>query len=117
MRRPVLVLTLLLAAGAVIYFWPRSAQVPEPRGVTADSAGDSKSPRPETPARSTSDRETKSDRRPTAKSASAPGGAQTFDAADYPIAAPLNAPGGTIAQDLAIVRELFDAWLSNFPRE
>jgi len=37
--------------------------------------------------------------------------------ADFPIAAPLNAPNSTIARDLDIVRQIFEAWQSNFPRE
>lgn len=47
----------------------------------------------------------------------APAPAPSFDPADFPIAAPLNAAGATIAQDLAILQQLFDAWRSNFPRE
>ena len=38
-------------------------------------------------------------------------------AADFPIAAPLNAPDSNIARDLDIVRQLFETWQSNFPRE
>jgi hypothetical protein len=37
--------------------------------------------------------------------------------ADFPIAAPLNAPESTIARDLEIVSQIFEAWRSNFPRE
>lgn len=32
------------------------------------------------------------------------------------LAADLNAPGGTIQRDLAILQEVFTAWLTNFPR-
>jgi hypothetical protein len=46
-----------------------------------------------------------------------PGSATVDNESDFPIAAPLNAPGGTVAQDLDIVRQLFEAWQSNFPRE
>src|SRR5688500_510588 len=37
--------------------------------------------------------------------------------ADFPIAAPLNAPESTVARDLDIVSQLFEAWQSNFPSE
>lgn len=37
--------------------------------------------------------------------------------ANFPIAAPLNAPGSTIARDLDSVRQLFETWQSNFPRD
>lgn len=37
--------------------------------------------------------------------------------ADFPIAAPLNAPGSTVARDLDILSQIFEAWQSNFPRE
>ena len=36
---------------------------------------------------------------------------------DFPIAAPLNAPGSTIARDLEIMSHVFEAWQSNFPQE
>jgi hypothetical protein len=37
--------------------------------------------------------------------------------ADFPIAAPLNIPGSTIARDLEVVSQIFESWQSNFPRE
>jgi hypothetical protein len=40
-----------------------------------------------------------------------------YDPAAFPIAARLNAPGGTVAADLAVLQELFDTWRTNFPRE
>jgi hypothetical protein len=40
-----------------------------------------------------------------------------FDEAEFPIAAPLNAPGSTIGRDLDILSQVFDAWRSNFPTE
>jgi hypothetical protein len=36
---------------------------------------------------------------------------------DFPIVAPLNAPGATVQRDLDVVSQLFEAWQSNFPRE
>ena len=43
--------------------------------------------------------------------------ATTFSEADFPIAAPLNAPGSTIQKDLDIMSQIFEAWQSNFPRD
>lgn len=34
---------------------------------------------------------------------------------DYPLAAPLNAPGSTVGEDLDVLGQLFDAWRTNFP--
>lgn len=36
---------------------------------------------------------------------------------DFPIAAPLNAPEADLARDLDILRQLFETWQSNFPRQ
>src|SRR6185503_20139453 len=35
----------------------------------------------------------------------------------FPIAAPLNDPGSTIARDLDTVRLILEGWRSNFPRD
>src|SRR5690242_7568431 len=42
---------------------------------------------------------------------------QALSAADYPIAAPLNQPDSNIRHDLEVLRQLFEAWRSNFPRD
>ena len=59
---------------------------------------------------------------PAAGKSGAPGAstgapATTFSEADFPIAAPLNAPGSTIARDLDILSQIFETWQSNFPRD
>lgn len=37
--------------------------------------------------------------------------------ADFPLAAPLNAPDSTIERDLDAVRQILEGWRSNFPRD
>jgi hypothetical protein len=44
-------------------------------------------------------------------------GAAVSMAEAYPLAAELNMPRGTIAQDLEIVNEILVAWRTNFPRQ
>lgn len=115
-RRILVFTTLLLAAGAVIYFWPADRRVESGARDTAAPAG-AGTPRPAVP--------------PPVPPAPPPvardvPGPRTLPpnvpdptqvASDFPIAAPLNAPDSTLARDLDIVRQLFEAWLSNFPRE
>lgn len=48
---------------------------------------------------------------PERSAAGAPGAAD-----DFPLAAPLNAPGSTLARDLDAVGQILDAWRTNFPR-
>lgn len=43
--------------------------------------------------------------------------AQPWREEDFPIIAPLNKPGSTIARDLDAVNGVLEAWRSNFPRE
>jgi hypothetical protein len=38
-------------------------------------------------------------------------------AAEFPVAAALNAPNSSIAGDLETLRNVFDAWRTNFPRD
>jgi hypothetical protein len=122
MRRFVFIATLILAVGVAFYFWP-AAHEPSPRkGI--DSSADKAKPK-------IADATTNA---PTSGTRGAAGTSSATDAArpifvrdvavpppwneaDFPIAAPLNASTGTIARDLDIVRQLFDAWQSNFPRE
>ena len=55
---------------------------------------------------------------PTAAVAGPSGAAKAVNLeTDFPIVAPLNAPGSTVARDLDIVSRIFDAWQGNFPRE
>lgn len=120
MRRLVLFATLILGVGVAFYFWPRSARP----GSSADSptapglgsarppATPVSEPRPATSG-SASPVATPAGRAPNAPAS----GAALLTEADFPIAAPLNAPTSTIARDLEVVQALFDAWRSNFPRD
>jgi hypothetical protein len=110
MRRFLLLAALLLGIGAAFLFWSGDRQRNDVRDSGPAAATDSVPPRRDSrvPAGAT-----------TPASGVAIGAVSaTADAvADFPIAAPLNAPGGAIAQDLDIVSQLFEAWQSNFPRE
>lgn len=115
MQRVILVLSALVLIVAVLYYWPatRPTTPPALAGVT---------PSVET-------NPTTSPARPGARSASAqsqtsaPHATPSLAAAglnpetDFPIVAPLNAPGSTVQRDLDVISQLFEAWLSNFPRE
>lgn len=110
MTRRILVLTtLLVAAGVVIYFWPAARRTDGGPGDRAAPAG-SDAVRPATPPPAARDV-------PPPRTAAPNIPDPTQVASDFPIAAPLNAPDSTIARDLDLVRQLFEAWLSNFPRE
>jgi hypothetical protein len=98
MRRPVFVATLLLAVGVAFYFWPWSERAIESRSAnSAQPAANSSAPRATVAANSS--------------------GAAPYSDADFPIAAPLNSQKSTIAGDLEIMSQIFEAWLSNFPRD
>ena len=111
MRWPVVILTFLLTAAAVLYFWPGTA----PRPASPHSK-QPKPGRPEAPAVE-SGKKPGPEIAPGGRRSGGAGSAATFNDADYPIVAPLNAPGGTVAQDMAILNQLFEAWRSNFPRD
>jgi hypothetical protein len=40
-----------------------------------------------------------------------------FAAADFPLAAQLNAPAGSVAYDLDVLRQILEAWRTNFPHD
>lgn len=116
MRRILVFTALLLAIGAGIYFWPSAVR---PAGQReAVPPGDVR-PGPDGSARPTA--------APPPIPAESPGGRDAAPAApppssvqlesDFPIAAPLNAPDSNVDRDLDILRQLFEAWQSNFPRE
>jgi len=115
-RRILVFTTLLLAAGLVIYFWPAGRRVNGGAGDTAVPAGAGPvrpgTPPPVPPAPPPIARDV-----PPPRTAAPNVPDPTQIASDFPIAAPLNAPDSTIARDLDVVRQLFEAWLSNFPRE
>jgi hypothetical protein len=110
MRRFVSIATLLLVAGVVFYFLfgtapsnpgggassvPRTASTSGPQGLPPSDATSASN----------------------ARTRGASGDAIASSPDDFPIAAPLNAPNSTIARDVEIVRQIFEAWLSNFPHE
>ena len=116
MRRIVVFATLLLVGGVVFYFWPsaRRPAAPASAGAVAENR-----PVPVRPVPSAGEATLPPGARPPSAGSGviAPALTPAQLAADFPIAAPLNAPDSTIARDLDIVRQLFEAWLSNFPRE
>lgn len=108
---------LLLALGIGWWLRPRPA-APGP-GTPRESIAPDPSRQTGAPGTDTSVRSAPSEIAPPPAPSPATGGAATapYDPADFPIAAPLNAAGATIMQDLAVLQQLFDAWRSNFPRE
>jgi hypothetical protein len=40
-----------------------------------------------------------------------------WSADDFPLAAPLNAPGSSVARDLEALAQILEAWRTNFPRD
>src|SRR5688500_5408791 len=116
MRRVSIALVLLLAIGAAYWLWRDGRQTLREQREPA-SASSGADPRAST-SRSPGSADSGKDPTATGRAgAAAPGSTAAFDEADFPIAAPLNAPDSTIARDLDIVSQLFDAWRSNFPRE
>lgn len=115
-RRILVFTTLLLVAGVVIHFWPVDRRADGGARGPAVPAGQEPVrpvvPPPVPPAPPPVARDIPG---PRTLPPNVPDPAQV--ASDFPIAAPLNAPDSTIARDLDIVRQLFEAWLSNFPRE
>jgi len=116
MRRIVVFATLLLVGGVVFYFWPSARRPAAPAGGVAIAEN---RPVPGRPAASADATTLPPGIRPppAGSGVAAPALTPAQLAADFPIAAPLNAADSTIARDLDIVRQLFEAWLSNFPRE
>ena len=115
-RRGVFVLSLVVLIGLVIYYWPGSSS----SGVGGTARGT---------ATTTQESKNRGQATGTASGTSLSAGAAAGSPAvggasvaanpetDFPIAAPLNAPGSTVARDLDVVRQIFEAWQSNYPRE
>ena len=116
------VLLVLLTAG--LWFWTRPPAPPAAAPAAASPGPGPKAPHaspdaPVTPAASARPSPAGS---AAERAVPAPAGiladvAAPYDPAAFPIAARLNAPGGTITADLAVLQELFDTWRTNFPRE
>ena len=115
MRRFVFVATLVLIAGVVFYFWPRFGDGVEPGGPRS-SSGATYGPGRET-IKTPTGAGTKTAIAEKVTGVSTTGETETWSEADFPIIAPLNAANSSIARDLDVVRQLFEAWQSNFPQE
>jgi hypothetical protein len=101
LRRLAIVLLLLVLAIAAWWAWPRRGTAPAVVAAKQPVArADSAAPTPASGA----------------ISRSAPATMASMQA-DFPIAAPLNAPTSTIARDLDTVRLILEAFRSNFPRD
>ena len=112
------VLLVLLTAG--LWFWTRPPAAPPAAPAPAPAAPPAVSPTAPLPAAPPAGKS--ASRTAAEPAAPAPAGTATpadapYDPAAFPIAARLNAPGGTVAADLEVLQELFDTWRTNFPRE
>lgn len=117
MRRLVLFATLILGIGVAFYFW-RTAPAPAARRDAAPAAGTSAVRPAAEPGPVQRSATLGTALSPAPAGGTGPGAAPTaWTEADFPIAAPLNAPNSTIARDLEVVQALFEAWRSNFPRD
>lgn len=117
MRRILPVVLFLIVAAVAWWLWPRAA-VP----VTTSAAGtvvtqkSSPAPLPSEPL--PGEPGTPAGGATTAGPLTPPSSSsQTWREEDFPIIAPLNKPGSTIARDLDAVSGVLEAWRSNFPRE
>lgn len=116
MRRILVFTTLLLAVGVVYYFWPSAKRTDGKSG--AAPAGEARpGPGGATPAPAETPPAPGVPPVAGGSGTAAPPRSPVQIEADFPIAAPLNAPDSTIARDLDLVRQLFETWRSNFPRE
>ncbi len=113
-RRALTVAVFAVVGLAVFKLWP-----PGPRGETAPPS--SPVPTGETrpvPASAAAPRNEAGDLGKTATAAAAARVVSgEFAPEDFPIVAPLNQSGSTLARDLATVAAVLDAWRTNFPRE
>lgn len=113
-RRAALAALLLLATFALYYLNrgtpPQTPRSTEPAGNTGSAGGKTADSRPVGGGTSADKRSVPSE---SAQFTASP----AYNPADFPIAAPLNAPNSTIQRDLDILNQVFEAWRSNFPRE
>lgn len=116
MRRTLRLALLLLGIGIAYLFWFRADRAPS-TGQGTSSASVSDPQRNPDEARTGSASTGMPPGRAGQLGSSGPSITESDLEANFPIAAPLNAPGSTVARDLDIVSQLFDAWQSNFPRE
>jgi hypothetical protein len=117
MRRLVLLVSLLLGVGLAYFLWPAMERAEESRDAGPTVSSTSTGGLPDSRLPPTSEETRRAFARSPAPGAVGSGATLPYVEADFPIATPLNAPGSTIARDLDIVSQIFDAWQSNFPRE
>jgi hypothetical protein len=110
-RRVAFVLSLLVLIGVVIFYWPGSSG-----GSAGGNATTQSKAKASGQASGTTSGASSSGAPANATSAAGGVGAANPET-DFPIAAALNAPGSTVMRDLDIVRQIFEAWQSNYPRE
>jgi hypothetical protein len=114
MQRRILAGSFLIGAGIVFMIWfGRQRSAEQPGGGASGAAG--------------STTQSSAAKAPSTSAGTAPASGATRAVsgtlpaavleADFPIAAPLNIPGSTIARDLEVVSQIFESWQSNFPRE
>ena len=116
MRRIAAFTALLLTVAAVYFLWPKRSPIGDERGAESSPSLRTQIPDAADP-RGAKGPSAKSAVRGAAPALSGGAGGLPYDEAEFPIAAPLNAPGSTVARDLDIVSQIFDAWRSNFPTE
>lgn len=119
MRRSLRLALLLLGIGVAYLFWFRADRAPSTAHGGA-SSGSLSEPHRNSVEAVPGSASTGTSSGPVSSGRLVSGGSSIIESdleADFPIAAPLNAPDSTVARDLDIVSQLFDAWQSNFPRE
>ena len=118
MRRVIFILSVLVLIGAIVYYWPASRPPAVPAEVRGVAAGEpNRSPRPGESRAGAGARPVTAQSGPEVATPPPVAGPAPDPTTDFPIAAPLNAPGSTVQRDLDILSQLFEAWQSNFPRE
>jgi hypothetical protein len=117
MRRLILVAVFAIGIGAAFYFWPRSQRTAAHERDSSSVAPASRPPKVDLKSAATPSATGPAARGSTSQAATDARDATAVAEADFPIAISLNAPESTIAKDLDIVRQLFETWQSNFPRE
>jgi hypothetical protein len=127
MRRFVFFATLLLAVGVAFYLWPRSRTPTERTAADARAMSTStnnpgagaqvQSPASQSPSAASVEGNTRNAAGTGAAPGTTPSSSAPFSKEDFPIIAPLNTPNTNIVGDLTVVSQIFDAWLSNFPRD
>lgn len=114
MRRLFLAAILVIAIAIVWWLWPRASAPATPSGA---ASGVTQNSSPASPSGAALSGPPAISPGTATTTTPPPSLASTWREEDFPIIAPLNKPGSTIARDLNAVSAVFDAWRSNFPRE